>query len=110
MDKFSALSDPTRRSILEILAREGKLSASEIYERFEVSPSAISQHLKILRDANFVQVEKKAQQRLYGLNQDAVAEVEDWTRKMTRLWEQRYDALEEVIEAEKVKFINRKDE
>ena len=110
MDKFSALSEPTRRSILEILAREGKLSATQIYERFEISPSAISQHLKILRDANVVHVEKKAQQRLYVLNQDAVAEVEDWAKKMTRLWEQRFDALEEVIEAEKINFINRKDE
>jgi DNA-binding transcriptional ArsR family regulator len=110
MDKISALSNPTRCSILEILAREGKLTATQIYERFDVSPSAISQHLKILRDANLVHVEKRALQRLYELNQGAVAEVEGWAKKMTRLWEQRFDALEEVIQAEKGRFINRKDE
>ena len=65
MDKFSALADPTRRHILEMLARRGQLSATEISDKFQVSPSAISQHLKVLREANLVQMEKRVQQRLY---------------------------------------------
>jgi DNA-binding transcriptional ArsR family regulator len=101
MDKFSALSDATRRSIIEMLATRGPLSAAEICEKFKVSPPAISQHLKVLREANLVQVEKKAQQRLYRINPDSVLEVEDWAKQMTQLWNRRFDALDKVIMTEK---------
>ncbi|PQP89141.1 metalloregulator ArsR/SmtB family transcription factor, partial [Paenibacillus sp. AR247] len=71
-DTFSALADPTRRGILELLAGNPELSATQIYERFDVSPQAISQHLKILRETQLVRVEKRAQQRIYSLNIDPV--------------------------------------
>src|SRR5947199_10654689 len=67
MDMFVALSDPTRRAILEVLAGSGELSATDIYEQFSVSPQAISQHLKVLREANLVVMEKHAQKHLYRL-------------------------------------------
>jgi DNA-binding transcriptional ArsR family regulator len=101
MDKFSALADPTRRSILEMLANRGQLSASEISEKFPVSPPAISQHLKVLREANLVLMEKRGQQRIYQINPDAMLEVEEWARQMTQRWNQRFDALEKLLEAEK---------
>jgi len=100
---FSALADPTRRKIIEILATNGQLSATEICEKFPVSSPAISQHLKILREAELVQVEKRAQQRIYQLNPKALLVLQDWTQQMTRLWNQRFDALEKVLEAEKKK-------
>jgi DNA-binding transcriptional ArsR family regulator len=102
MDKFSALADPTRRNIIERLASDGQLSASEICEQFSISPQAVSQHLKILREANLVQVEKKAQQRIYRLNAEAMAEVEQWVNRMKVLWEERYDfeALDKVLQEE----------
>ena len=101
MDIFSALAEPTRRSIIEMLAKHGQLSATEISERFEVSPSAISQHLKVLREAKLVRMEKRAQQRLYSINQEGMQALEDWTRQLNKLWNQRLDALDEVIRAEK---------
>jgi DNA-binding transcriptional ArsR family regulator len=103
MDKFSALADPTRRSILEMLANRGQLSASEISEKFPVSPPAISQHLKVLREADLVLMEKRGQQRIYQINPDAMLEVEEWARKMTQRWNDRFDALEKLLEAEKRK-------
>ena len=78
MDMFSALAEPTRRSIIEMLAGEGQLSVSDIAARFDVSAPAISQHLKILREADLVWVEKRAQQRIYRLNPDAMREFEQW--------------------------------
>ena len=63
MDMFVALSDPTRRNILELLATRGELSATAIYEQFPVSPQAVSQHLKVLREAHLVEMEKRAQKR-----------------------------------------------
>ena len=104
MDKFSALADPTRRNILELLASSGQLSATEISDRFQVTPSAISQHLKILREANLVHMEKRAQQRLYRINSEVMAEVEVWARSLTQRWSERFEALDKVLEAEKNKL------
>ncbi len=103
MDKFSALGDPNRRRIVELLANQGPLTATEISEKFSVSPSAISQHLKILREAGLIQMKKKAQKRIYAIDSAAVHEMEIWAKRLTALWEQRFDALEKIIAAEKHK-------
>lgn len=103
VDIFSALSDPTRRQIIEMLASHGPLSATEIYEQFPVSYAAISQHLKALREAGFVRVEKRAQRRIYHINLQAMLELEDWARQQTELWNRRFDALERLLEVEKMK-------
>jgi DNA-binding transcriptional ArsR family regulator len=101
MDMFAALADPTRRRILELLAVQGQLTASDISDRFPISAPAISQHLKVLRQATLVQVEKRAQQRIYRINPDAMLELEQWTRNLRELWDERFDALERVLEAER---------
>jgi DNA-binding transcriptional ArsR family regulator len=110
MDKFSALADPNRRKIIELLAKQGQLSATQIYEHFQVSPQAISQHLKVLREANLVQVEKRAQQRIYRIDTDAMLDLESWARNMRQLWDERFDALEKVLEAEKNRLKEATDE
>ncbi len=103
MDIFYALADPTRRKILELLASQGQLSATEIYANFPVSPPAISQHLKVLREANLVKMEKHAQQHIYRVNPQAVLELEDWSQQLATLWNKRLDALGEVLKVEKDK-------
>jgi DNA-binding transcriptional ArsR family regulator len=103
VDKFGALSDPTRRKIIEILANDGPLSATGICEKFQVSPPAISQHLKVLREADLVWVEKRAQQRIYQINPDAMLELQDWVKQMTQLWRRRFDALDALLQVEKGK-------
>jgi DNA-binding transcriptional ArsR family regulator len=105
VDKFSALSDPIRRSIIEMLASSGELSATDIYDKFQVSHPAISQHLQVLRKAELVQVEKRAQKRIYRINPQAIHEVEAWAGQMMQLWNQRFDALDAVLEVEKKKLI-----
>jgi DNA-binding transcriptional ArsR family regulator len=84
MDIFSALSTPIRRQIVELLAEGNKLAASVIAENFNVSPSAISQHLKVLLDSDIVEMHKVAQQRMYQLNPDALKELETWVEQMTK--------------------------
>lgn len=103
MDTFSALADPTRRSIVELLAHHGRLSTADITTNFQMSQPAISQHLKVLRDAHLVDAEKKAQQRLYTLNFEGLTEIEQWIQTTTKQWNRRLDALERVIQAEKRK-------
>ncbi len=103
MDMFVALADPTRRSILELLATYGELSATAIYEQFPVSPQAISQHLKVLREAHLVEMEKRAQKRLYRLNPQTLSQFEAWVTQMQQRWSERFEALDTVLEIEKKK-------
>lgn len=103
MDMFVALADPTRRDILELLASSGELSATAIYEQFPVSPQAVSQHLKVLREAHLVDMEKRAQKHLYRLNPQALSEFEAWVQQVQQRWSERFDALDVVLENEKKK-------
>ena len=98
MDRFAALGDPTRRKIVEKLALQGQLSATQIAQQFEMTPQAISQHLKILRGAQVVQMEKRAQQRLYRINSESLQEIESWARQTAQRWTERFDAIATLLD------------
>ncbi|MDO3678424.1 ArsR/SmtB family transcription factor [Paenibacillus ehimensis] len=104
VDIFSALADPTRRKIVEMLAENDRCPASEIHKQFSVSPQAISQHLKILLEANVISVEKKAQQRIYRLNTRTMTEFEEWSRQVRLKWSRRLNAMDAVLRAEMEKM------
>lgn len=104
MDLFTALAEPTRRNILEMLANSGEMSASDISKKFSATPPAISQHLKVLRDAELVEVEKRAQQRIYTINPAKLSELEEWAKKLTKQWEERFSRLDKILEEEKRKL------
>jgi DNA-binding transcriptional ArsR family regulator len=74
---FKALSDPTRRKILEYL-RDSDMSAGEISEKFDISKPSISHHLNILKNAELVLWEKEGQNIIYSLNTTVVQEVMKW--------------------------------
>jgi DNA-binding transcriptional ArsR family regulator len=95
MDSFAALADPTRRRILEMLAR-GSLSSGEIASRFKMSPPAVSQHLQTLRKAKLVRVRAEAQRRIYELERDGVEEVSQWVERIRLFWGRRLDTPEEL--------------
>jgi DNA-binding transcriptional ArsR family regulator len=82
MDKFYALSAPIRREIIAMLSDGEQLSATAIAEKFQVSPPAISQHLKVLLNSKLLQVSKQAQQRIYELNPAAIKELEAWANQI----------------------------
>ena len=98
-----ALADPTRRHILELLANSGELAATAIYEQFPVSPQAVSQHLKVLREAHLVEMDKRAQKHVYRLNPQTLSQFEAWVQHMQQRWSERFDALDTVLEREKKK-------
>lgn len=102
MDAFAALAVPTRRSIVELLARQGQLPATAIYKRFGATPSAISQHLKVLREAGLIKAEKRAQHRMYEIDPAAFAELETWLSNTKQLWNKRLDYLNELLKAEEM--------
>lgn len=96
MDRFVALADPTRRRIVELLG-EGERTAGAIVAQFPISPPAVSQHLKALREANLVRVRTDGQRRIYSLDPEGFAEMEAWFEKMRRFWGGRLDALEREL-------------
>ena len=100
MDALTAIAEPRRRRVVEILARRGKLSASQIYQEFDVTPQAMSQHLRVLREADVLQVERKAQQRLYSLNPRSMDQIQGWAVQMARLWLSRLDRLDKALKEE----------
>lgn len=93
MDNFSALAEPTRRRIVELLA-ERELSAGEIAARFAVSAPAISQHLRALRAAGLVRVRAEAQRRIYELDPDGLAALDQWLAQIRQAWRARLPAPE----------------
>jgi DNA-binding transcriptional ArsR family regulator len=96
MDTFTALADPTRRQIIESLAA-GETSFGELADKFEMSRPAVSQHLKVLRDAGIVASRADAQRRIYRLTDDGFDEVEAWLGKVREFWSQRLDRLETLL-------------
>lgn len=96
MEIFTALADPTRRRIVELLSR-GEYAAGEIVAAFDVSGPAISQHLKVLREAALVQVRVEGQRRIYQLNPQGLDEMDRWLHDMRRFWAPRLDALEREL-------------
>jgi DNA-binding transcriptional ArsR family regulator len=106
-DIFHALAEPRRRDILEMLASSGTLPASAICEKFKVSSAAISQHLKVLRQAQLVVMEKRGQQRIYQINTNSFSQLEDWLSKMTKLWTRRFDAMDKILAIKQSKIISK---
>ena len=96
MTALAALADPTRQRIVEMLTA-GALSSGEIAGRFELSPPAISQHLKTLKTAKLVTVQVEAQKRIYSLNPEGITEVAEWVDRIRAFWNPRLDALEAAL-------------
>src|SRR3954468_19380296 len=89
---FAALADDTRMQIVEALAADDR-SGSELVELFTISQPAISRHLRLLREAGVVTVQPNGKQRIYRLNPSSLTEMSTWADRITRAWEERFDAL-----------------
>lgn len=101
MDRFAALAEPNRRRMIEIIAAKGEITSTDISREFDISAPAVSQHLKVLREAELVRMEKRAQQRIYSINPQGVDEMWEWLNQMRAFWNARFDALEELFKGEK---------
>jgi DNA-binding transcriptional ArsR family regulator len=102
MQTLAALADPTRRRIVELLA-ECDRSAGELVAKFQMSASAISQHLKVLHEAKLVSVRVEGQRRIQMLNLRGIDEIGAWVARTRQVWEKRLDALERVLREEDAK-------
>jgi DNA-binding transcriptional ArsR family regulator len=99
MQSLLAIADPTRRRIVELLAARER-TAGELVAEFDLSAPAISQHLKVLREAGLVTSRAEGQSRVQALNPDGLGELEDWLHQTRSVWSRRLDALERELRAE----------
>lgn len=96
MRTLSALADPTRQQIVELLSR-GDRDAGTIAGEFPVSRPAISRHLRVLREAEVIISTVDGQRRVYRLRPEAFDEIEQWVAKYRNFWNQRLDKLEDHL-------------
>jgi DNA-binding transcriptional ArsR family regulator len=99
MDVFTAVADPTRRRIVEMLG-EGDLDAGTIAGSFRISQPAISRHLKVLREADLVEVRQMAQRRVYRLRPEGLERLERWAGRYRSFWADRLETLATKAEEE----------
>lgn len=97
---FSALADPTRRDILERLAR-GPASVSELARPYGISLPGVMKHVRVLEGAKLVITRKHGRTREVRLGQKGIDEVSRWLDRQRRQWEGRLDRLEAIIERRK---------
>lgn len=93
---FAALADPTRRAILARLAL-GETTVNELSKPFKMSGPAVSKHLKVLEHAGLITRGREAQWRPCKLEPAALKGVDDWLERYRKLWEQRFDRLDDYL-------------
>ncbi len=94
---FDIIAEPNRRAILSLLA-SSQQSVGEIERRLRMSQPAVSKHLRVLRDAGFVESTVDAQRRLYQLKPESLQEVDAWLAQFRRFWNAHVDALERHLD------------
>ncbi len=94
---FAIISEPNRRAILGLLAAS-QLSVGELQQQLRMPQPTVSKHLRVLRDAGFVEVTVDGQRRLYRLNPAPFQELDEWMAQFRELWSVHVDALERHLD------------
>jgi DNA-binding transcriptional ArsR family regulator len=96
-DAFNAVAEPKRRDLLDALAG-GEQSVTELVERLRLAQPQVSKHLRVLREVGLVEVRDEGRQRLYRLHGPSLKPIHDWVERFARTWEERFEALDEVLD------------
>ena len=97
-DAFNAVAEPRRRQILDVLAG-GELPVNDLVQRLGLSQPQVSKHLRVLRAVGAVDVREDGRQRFYRLNGEALRPIHDWVKAYEQTWSERFDQLDDVLEA-----------
>jgi DNA-binding transcriptional ArsR family regulator len=101
MHAFDVLSDPVRRRALELISQRERASGDivkVVEAEFGISQSAVSQHLRVLRDSGFASVRKDGARRCYSINPAAFEDVETWLGQLRQYWGPKMEALATEVE------------
>ena len=104
-DTFNAVAEPRRRAILDVLAG-GERPVNDVVRELGLPQPQVSKHLRVLREVGAVDVREEGRQRLYRLNGYALKPIHDWVKSYERLWAERFDELDDVLEDLKQKEEN----
>ncbi len=96
-DAFNAVAEPRRRQILDLLA-DGERPVNDLVQLLGLTQPQVSKHLKVLREVGAVDVRDSGRQRLYRLNGHALKPIHDWVKTYERTWDERFEALDDVLE------------
>jgi DNA-binding transcriptional ArsR family regulator len=91
-DVFHAIADPTRRNLLDLLGQSDQ-TVNQLAGEFDMTVSAVSQHLRLLREAGLVTVRRAGRERWYHINGEALAVVARWVNRHEQFWREKLDAL-----------------
>ena len=94
---FAALAEPSRYRIVELL-RDGPQPVNDVAERLSLTQPQVSKHLRVLKEAGWVDVEPRAQQRVYRLRPSTLRDMHAWLESYRRVWDERFDAMDAVVE------------
>jgi DNA-binding transcriptional ArsR family regulator len=94
---FAIIAEPNRRAILSLLASQEQ-SVGDIERRLQMSQTSVSKHLRVLREAGFVEARIEAQRRVYQLRPEPLMEVDAWLSPFRRFWSTHVDALERHLD------------
>jgi len=107
-DVFQAIADPTRRSILVLLALQA-MTPNALAEHFHTSRQAVSKHIKILSECELVNQQQTGREIYYHFNPGKMKEVADWMEPFKKMWEERFDSLDNYLaELQKAQTTNNK--
>ncbi|HET7038434.1 MAG TPA: metalloregulator ArsR/SmtB family transcription factor [Gemmatimonadales bacterium] len=96
-DAFNAVAEPRRRQILDILAR-GERPVNDLVDRLGLAQPQVSRHLRVLREVGLVKARDRGRQRVYRLNGRPLKSIHDWVKRYQRTWDERFRALDDVLE------------
>jgi DNA-binding transcriptional ArsR family regulator len=96
-DAFNAMAEPRRRQIVDVLAG-GERPVNDLVRALGLAQPQVSKHLRVLREVRVVDVRNDGRQRLYRLNGRALKPIHDWVKGYERLWSDRFDELDVVLE------------
>src|SRR5580692_11924262 len=97
-DVFTAIAEPRRRQIVELLARRGALAVGTLVITLGLPQPAVSKHLGVLRKVGLVAVIKQGKQRVYSLEAEKLRTVHDWVKAFEELWDHQLDRIKERAE------------
>ncbi len=106
-DVFQAIADPTRREIIQKLAKQPK-NLNAIVEDFDMSRQAITKHIRILTECGLLMIIQKDNAKLYGAQLDKLSEVTDWVTQSKKQWAGRFEKLDKHLTALKNKHHGKK--
>ena len=96
-DAFNAVAEPRRREILDALAG-GERPVNELVRVLGLAQPQVSKHLRVLREVGAVDVRNEGRRRLYRVNSQALKPIHDWVTSYERMWSERFDELDVVLD------------